>query len=165
MGNPLVSPFRKNFRVGQPDETSPDPKNWKMSAPRAGTREPLEVRFPEPLDRALLDRLISVQDATARAVPGQISVGEFETLWRFTPLDAVESRRLFTQDWNRARGPGRKQRGSAIRGRRCRPDLKAGHDGNCCATVSNRPGAPLSGFGSPAAPEPPIRWSRSAGRS
>jgi hypothetical protein len=87
MGNSLVSPFRKNLRVGQPDETSPDPKNWKISAPRANTREPLEVRFPESLDRALLDRLISVQDAMARGVPGQISVGESETLWRFIPLD------------------------------------------------------------------------------
>jgi hypothetical protein len=87
MGNSLVSPFRKNLRVGQPDETSPDPKNWKISAPRANTREPLEARFPESLDRALLDRLISVQDAMARGVPGQISVGESETLWRFIPLD------------------------------------------------------------------------------
>jgi hypothetical protein len=87
MGNPLVSSFRKNFRVGLPDETSPDPKNWQVSAPPAKSREPLEVRFPEALDRALLDRLISVQGTTARAVPGQISVEEFETLWRFTPID------------------------------------------------------------------------------
>jgi hypothetical protein len=87
MGNSLVSPFRKNLRVGQPDETSPDPRNWKIGAPRANTREPLEVRFPESLDRALLDRLISVQDAMARGVPGQISVGESETQWRFIPLD------------------------------------------------------------------------------
>ena len=87
MGNSLVSPFRKNLRVGQPDETSPDPKNWKIGAPGANTREPLEVRFPESLDRALLDRLIAVQDAMARGVPGQISVGESETLWRFIPRD------------------------------------------------------------------------------
>jgi hypothetical protein len=87
-GNPLVSSFRKNFRVGQPDETSPDPKNWTLTAPRANSCEPLEVRFPESLDRALLDRLISVQDAKALAVPGRVSVGESETQWRFTPLDA-----------------------------------------------------------------------------
>jgi len=87
MGNPLESSFRKSFRVDQPDETSPDPKNWKIRAPRANTSEPLEVRFPDPLDRALLDRLVSVQDATASAVRGQISVGEFEMLWRFTPRD------------------------------------------------------------------------------
>jgi hypothetical protein len=87
MGDRLVSPFRKNFRVGQSDETSPEPKNWKISAPRANTCEPLEVRFPESLDRALLDRLISVQNAMACAVPGQISTGEFETSWRFTPRD------------------------------------------------------------------------------
>jgi hypothetical protein len=88
MGNPLMSPFRKNFRVGQPDETSPDPKNWTLTAPRASSREPLEVRFPESLDRALLDRLITVQDARALTVPGRVSVGESETKWWFTPLDA-----------------------------------------------------------------------------
>ena len=87
MGNPLVSSFRKSFRVGRPDETSPDPKNWQVSAPPANSREPLKVRFPESLDRALLDRLISVQDSTAHAMSGQIAVEEFETLWRFTPLD------------------------------------------------------------------------------
>jgi hypothetical protein len=87
VGKPLLSPFRKNFRVGRPDLTSPDPKNWKMIAPRANTHAPLEVRFPEPLDRALLERLIFIQDAREQAVPGQISVGESETVWRFTPLE------------------------------------------------------------------------------
>jgi hypothetical protein len=87
-GNPLLLPFRKNFRAGQPDLASPDPKNWKISAPFANTLEPVEVRFPESLDRALLDRLIFVQDVKDRAVQGQISVGESETVWRFTPLDA-----------------------------------------------------------------------------
>ncbi len=51
----------------------------------AGSRDPLEVRFPEPLDRALLDRLIWVENAEAKVVAGQVSVGEAETRWRFTP--------------------------------------------------------------------------------
>ena len=75
-GNLLKAGFRKTFRVGPPDETSPDPKTWTIDAPRAGSRDPLEVRFPEPLDRALLDRLIWVENADAKVVAGQISLGD-----------------------------------------------------------------------------------------
>ena len=86
-GQPLKAEFRKAFRVGPPDETSPDPKTWTVHPPAPGTRDPLEVRFPEPLDRALLDRLIAVRDAADAAVDGTISVAEEETNWRFIPAD------------------------------------------------------------------------------
>ncbi len=84
-GNPLASPFRKAFRTTPADETSPDPKTWDIRPPAAESHEPLEVRFPEPLDRAMLDRLIIVQDATGNVVAGQVSVTGEETLWRFMP--------------------------------------------------------------------------------
>jgi hypothetical protein len=87
MGQPLTGGFRKSFRAGPPDETSPDPKTWSVRPPRAQTREPLEVRFPEPLDRALLDRLMAVQDGAGKPVPGQVSVAGEETIWRWMPLD------------------------------------------------------------------------------
>jgi hypothetical protein len=84
-GNPLKAGFRKAFRAGPPDETSPDPKTWTVRPPAPASRDPLEVRFPEPLDRALLDRLIAVRDGSDRPVAGAISVADQETLWRFTP--------------------------------------------------------------------------------
>jgi hypothetical protein len=87
MGRPLAQGFRKVFQAGAPDETSPDPKTWSLRRPRAATREPVELRFPEPLDRALLDRLISVQPAAGTPLPGQVSVAGAETIWRWTPRD------------------------------------------------------------------------------
>jgi hypothetical protein len=84
-GNLLKTGFRKAFRVGPPDETSPDPMTWTVHSPGAGSRDPLEVRFPEPLDRALLNRLIWVENTNAKVVTGQISVAAAETWWRFTP--------------------------------------------------------------------------------
>jgi hypothetical protein len=84
-GNPLKSGYRKKFRAGPPDETSPTPKTWDVRPARPGTRDPLEVRFPEPLDRALLDRLMAVRDDSDRPVTGCISVSDVETFWRFTP--------------------------------------------------------------------------------
>jgi hypothetical protein len=84
-GRPLKAGFRKSFRAGAPDESSPDPRTWSIRTPRPATREPLEVQFPEPLDRALLARLITVQDAAGHAVPGRVSVAGEETIWRWVP--------------------------------------------------------------------------------
>ncbi len=84
-GHPLAAGFRKPFRAGPPDDSSPNPKTWTVRPPAPGTRGPLEVRFPEPLDRALLDRLIAVRDASDRPVEGTIAVADEETTWRFTP--------------------------------------------------------------------------------
>jgi hypothetical protein len=84
-GNPLAGGFRKSFQVSGADETAPEPKAWDLSRPRAATRDPLELRFPEPLDRALLDRLIVAQDRAGKAVPGQVSIAGEETIWRLTP--------------------------------------------------------------------------------
>jgi hypothetical protein len=84
-GHPLAAGFRKSFRAGPPDESSPDPKTWSLRPPVPGARGPLEARFPEPLDRALLDRLIAVRDASDRQLEGTIAVADDETTWRFTP--------------------------------------------------------------------------------
>jgi hypothetical protein len=83
--NRLRAEFRKPFRVGPPDDSSPDPKRWSIRPPRVETRDSLEVDFPEPLDRALLDRLITVHDAKGTVVSGQVSIAQEESRWRFTP--------------------------------------------------------------------------------
>jgi hypothetical protein len=62
------------------DRTTPDPKLWHMTAPKAGTSDPLIVTFPKPMDYALLQRLIAVQ-----GVAGDIAIGRDETEWRYTP--------------------------------------------------------------------------------
>jgi len=85
VGSPLMAEFRRSFQTGPADDRSPDPKDWKIESPRVSTLNSLLVRFPEPLDRALLDRLIAVQASTGVIVPGRISVAAGETIWRFTP--------------------------------------------------------------------------------
>jgi hypothetical protein len=86
-GNPLEAGFRKSFRAGPPDETSPDPKTWTVKPPQAGGRNALEVRFLDPLDRALLDRLIGVTTDKDAPVDGQATIAGGETAWRFTPRE------------------------------------------------------------------------------
>ena len=79
-GRPLVEGHRKTFKVGPPDETQPDPKTWTWTLPKAGTREPLALSFPEPLDAGLLRRVLVVE-----GVEGDIALDREETVWRFTP--------------------------------------------------------------------------------
>lgn len=84
-GNPLKESFRKTFQASAPDDQTLDPKTWKIHAPPAGTTEPLTVRFPKPLDHALLERMLWVSAAENRKVAGTLRVAEEEKVWRFTP--------------------------------------------------------------------------------
>lgn len=82
-GRPLLAGYRKEFTVGPPDETQPDTKTWTWALPKAGTRDPLTLTFPEPLDAGLLARVLDVE-----GVPGEIGLDREETVWRFTPTAA-----------------------------------------------------------------------------
>jgi len=84
-GHPLREAFRKPFRAGEPDETQPDPKTWKVTPPAAGSTDPLTLTFPEPLDRAMLDRAIVLQSADGNTVAGRLDVNPEGTRWQFRP--------------------------------------------------------------------------------
>jgi hypothetical protein len=79
-GAPLAEGFRKEFRVGPSDRTPINTAKWRIAAPKAGTRDPLVLTFPEPLDYAMLQHAIEV-----RGVPGKVEVARNEQEWRFTP--------------------------------------------------------------------------------
>jgi hypothetical protein len=87
-GCPLTKTFRKSFKIGPPDSSQHDPKYWKLTTPTAGTKEPLTLQFPEPLDHALLHRMILVNAANGKEILGEISVDKQESRWRFTPKTA-----------------------------------------------------------------------------
>ena len=84
-GRPLEGEFRRQFHAGPPDGSSPAPADWVIRPPREGTRDPLEIQFPEPLDRALARRLITVEDPQARHVQGHVVLDLAETRWSLTP--------------------------------------------------------------------------------
>jgi hypothetical protein len=84
-GHLLAREYRKSFRVGPPDMTPLDPATWRLSTPRGACLDPLEVRFPEPLDHALVMRLISVVEPSGEHVDGAAELAEGQTLWRFVP--------------------------------------------------------------------------------
>jgi len=83
-GAPLREEFRKRFRVGPADREPTDVKDWRLTPPKAGGAEALVVKFPEPMDWAMLQRTFQLSGPSG-AVAGTISVGNRETEWRFTP--------------------------------------------------------------------------------
>jgi hypothetical protein len=84
-GEPLAADYQKTFRAGPTDEQPPDPSVWKVQPPRAGSRDALRITFPEPLDSAMLRRVIAVQDPDGKPVAGGITLAADETLWQFSP--------------------------------------------------------------------------------
>jgi len=84
-GNPLKKSFRKQFQVGPPDRTPPDPRQWKVQPPKAQTREGLRIVFSDPMDHALAQRLIKVVAKAGGPVDGQVLIGDQERTWTFIP--------------------------------------------------------------------------------
>jgi hypothetical protein len=93
----LAEGFRKQFHVTAADRTPPDPKNWRVTAPKAGTRAALIVNLGKPMDYALLLRLVEVP-----GVKGTATIDHDETAWRFVP----------DQPWKA--GPYRVEAGTAL---------------------------------------------------
>ena len=84
-GQPLAAPFRREFRVGPARERALEPADWRLDLPAGGTRDPLAVRFPVPLDYGLLQRALGVATGDDRPLAGEIRVEQGETRWTFTP--------------------------------------------------------------------------------
>ena len=97
-GAPLGAPMRHTFRVSTADRAAPTPSNWSLEQTgRAGTREPLVVLFPEPLDHALLHRLLWVERENGEVLPGEVTVDQHETRWKFRPNSAWSAGKFHLQ--------------------------------------------------------------------
>jgi hypothetical protein len=87
-GLPLKETFQRTFRAGPADMRPLDPARWRFKEPGAGSREPLTVTFPEPLDHGLLMRALGVSTTSGRALSGDVRIEAEETQWSFTPSEA-----------------------------------------------------------------------------
>jgi hypothetical protein len=83
-GVPLEVGFRKAFRGGPAERNPPDPKQWRITAPKAGTSQTLTLNFPTPMNYPLLQRMLRVS-GTQGNVAGTVSIDKQETEWRFLP--------------------------------------------------------------------------------
>jgi hypothetical protein len=84
-GRPLAAGWEKRFTAGTTIEEAVNPKEWKIAPPAAGTREPLVLRFPRPLDHALVQHMISVEGRDRKELAGEVTVADEERRWEFRP--------------------------------------------------------------------------------
>lgn len=83
-GIPLIAGYRKSFVGGPALRTPPDPSQWHLIAPRAGTTDRLTVEFNTPMNYPLLERMLSVS-AAGRPVRGTVNIEDDERRWYFVP--------------------------------------------------------------------------------
>lgn len=81
----LQSRFVKSFRATVADDEQPDPTKWKLTTPKLNSQEPVSIQFNEPLDHAMLNRVLVVKNDANIRVEGELLVSENETLWQFKP--------------------------------------------------------------------------------
>ncbi|MCH8020726.1 hypothetical protein IH785_12785 [candidate division KSB1 bacterium] len=84
-GNPLEKGFQKEFKVAADDRGPVSEKEWRVTTPSAGTRQPLILNFPDPLDHALLSRMILIVDTNGNSCKGTIEISKSEMRWEFIP--------------------------------------------------------------------------------
>jgi hypothetical protein len=84
-GSPLKEAFQRTFKVGPPDRDPPDPARWQVQSPKIETRGSLTITFPEPMDRALAERVIRVVNDSGESVGGKAGLEDQERRWNFVP--------------------------------------------------------------------------------
>jgi hypothetical protein len=85
-GLPLKAGYRHVFRAGPVVDEAIALSDWMIARPASGTRDPLIVRFPRPLDHGILVRALGVEARDRRPVQGEIRLEAHDTAWVFTPV-------------------------------------------------------------------------------
>src|SRR5262249_2098798 len=74
----------KRWRVGPADEIGPRASEWRVSAVRVESKQPLVVALDGPIDGRDADYL-AIADAGDRRVAGRAQLTNGESTWTFTP--------------------------------------------------------------------------------
>ena len=83
-GVSLGDDVRIAFTTTEPDHEPPAISSIEMTIPESGSLQPLDVRFPEALDTAMLATALQVR-CEKRILPGSGSVNASGTEWSFVP--------------------------------------------------------------------------------
>jgi hypothetical protein len=84
-GRPVDEGFCKPFHVTKAVREPIAPEQWEVLPPKPMSRQPLELRFPVPLDWAQLWHAITIAAEGGQLIGGRVSVEHGERRWRFTP--------------------------------------------------------------------------------
>lgn len=81
----LGKDYTKKFKTTAEDRTFIHLKQWTITAPAAGTKQPLLVQCGKYIDHKSLDRYLSVLGPKGKAIVGKTVVGAQEKSWAFHP--------------------------------------------------------------------------------
>jgi len=84
-GNKIGKDTIKRFRTTPEDRVRIELSDWKLTAPTAGTREPVALILSKSVDYRSLQTGLTVVNAKGEIIAGAIAVGQDEKSWRFTP--------------------------------------------------------------------------------
>jgi hypothetical protein len=84
-GGQLLKNYTKIFVTSERDSLSPKPSVWKIKPPKAGTSQPFEINFQEPLDHSLLTETLTIQTEKGAHIFGKWLIGPHETSAMFVP--------------------------------------------------------------------------------
>ena len=90
-GMKLGKYYSKQFLAGGRQEKAPDTGNWQIGLPKAGSVQPLNIRFPTPMDHYLLLESIQVFDDKGKLVQGHITTSGNDRIWQFVPQSAWQA--------------------------------------------------------------------------
>ncbi len=86
-GRPLDSGFEKTFVVTAEGKGPPDWRQWKITAPEAGTLASVSIDLGEPLDHACLLAFLRIKNAEGVTIGGEIMLEDAETVWHLKPRE------------------------------------------------------------------------------
>jgi outer membrane protein assembly factor BamB len=85
-GNKIGKDTIKRFRTTGEDRTRIELRKWKLTAPKAGTRDAVTLAIPRSIDYRSLQTGLTVRNSKGRVVAGTVASGKGEMSWRFTPM-------------------------------------------------------------------------------
>lgn len=77
----VYKPFRVTSALREPIQV----EQWKIVPPATGSRHPLLLLFPRPLDWGLLSHAITIVSACGQAIAGRVAIDQCERRWSFIP--------------------------------------------------------------------------------
>lgn len=84
-GNKIGKDTIKKFRTTGEDRARIELREWKLTAPKAGTRDAVTLTLPKSIDYRSMQTGLTVTNAKGQVLAGAITIGKGETSWRFTP--------------------------------------------------------------------------------
>ncbi|MEM7144136.1 MAG: hypothetical protein AAF591_03310 [Verrucomicrobiota bacterium] len=84
-GKPIGQETRYPFLTSPEDHERPLPENWTLSIPAAGTRDPLRIESPEPLDHLLIPTHMAILDSNESPLAVDTKIEDGEQSWLLTP--------------------------------------------------------------------------------